>query len=296
MTRLGARLAFFVAEAADEWRRSPGVNLLATATLAAILFVAALFLAVLGSVSAGLTEWKDTTSISVFLRDGASPEDEAALAAQLAALPGAGAIEPVDPDLALDRFRQWYGELGEVAGELDENPLPASIEVRPAPGADATALALRVLEIAKGSEIVEDMRYDREFLERLERALRVTGGVGALAGGAVLAAVAFVVGGVFRLAVLARKDEIEIMQLVGATPGLVRGPFLVAGALQGAFAGLAGCLTAEVARRFMLASADGGALLAFAIGTPLSLGGWALLAATGAVVGSVAAIVAVRRA
>src|SRR3954454_20016539 len=132
----------------------------------------------------------------------------------------------------MQRLKKELGDLGAARDGLPENPLPPSLEVVPAgsPGpAEVRGLAGRLGQMSH----VVDVDYGREWLDRIEalgRAMRNFGS-GALA--LVLAAALLVVANTIRLAVYARRDEIEIMKLVGATNRYVRAPFLIEGALQG---------------------------------------------------------------
>src|SRR5204862_8052707 len=137
-----------------------------------------------------------------------------------------------DRAMALRRLRV---DLGDMAGALDglaQNPLPPSLEITPRvslPPATVRFLAAQMGTLPGVTEV----DYGREWLDKLEalaRGLRVFG-AGALF--TVLGAALLVVANTIRLAVYARRDEIEIMKLVGATDGYVRAPFLLEGALQG---------------------------------------------------------------
>ena len=297
MSALLGHLRYFLADAADEWRQSPGPNLLAAATLAAVLFVAGLDLLLLSNASAHVGRWSRELRVSVYLVDTA-PEDEVeAVRAKLTALDGVAAVERVDKDEALRRFRAAFADLADVPGELG-NPLPASLEVvlRPGPGARETARAVGAA--VAGSPVVEETRYDQDVLDRVGAILDMARWGGAALGLVVLTAVAFVVAGVLRLTVHARRDEIDIMHLVGAPPMLVRGPFLVTGTAQGLAGGLVAIFLVEALRRTARAQAGArpGGWLDLAAGSPLPLGPAALLIAVGAVLGFVAAWFAVREA
>src|SRR4029453_5435733 len=116
-------------------------------------------------------------------------------------------------------------------------------------GPQARDTARAVGDAVAGAGVVEEVRYDQAFLDRIDTLLAVARWGGAGLGLVVLTAVAFIVSGVLRLAVSARRDEIDIMHLVGAPPMLVRGPFLVAGIAQGLVGGLLGLFLVEAARR-----------------------------------------------
>src|SRR5207237_10573145 len=150
-------------------------------------------------------------------------------------------VRYVDRTQALQRLRTELGDLGSALDGLPENPLPPSVEVTPAGSPGPTEVRALAGRMGKLSHVVE-VDYGREWLDRIEalgRAMR-NFGTGALA--LVLAAALLVVANTIRLAVYARRDEIEIMKLVGATDAYVRTPFLLEGMLQG----LAGAMLAVV--------------------------------------------------
>ncbi len=298
MSALTARLRYFLEDALDEWRHSPGVNLLATATLASVLAVAGCVLVVLASVDAHLEAWRRDVRVDVYLEDSVTAQEQLALTARLRTMPGVSRVVYVPKGEALRRFRESFGDLADLPAELGTNPLPASLEAYLAPGPDAAREARAVLAALTGSGGVEEIRFDRAWLDRLDAVLGVAREAGGIAGMLVLAAVMFVMASVLRLAVYARRDEIEIMLLVGATPGFVRGPFLVAGLTQGIVAAAASLAAVEGVRRACLAWAGErpGALLDRVAGRALPPGLAALVVGVGAAVGLLGALLAVQRA
>ncbi len=297
MSRLGSRLRYYFADAVDEWRHSPGVNVLATATLAAVVFVAGMMLVLFSNLESHLERWADDLRVDVYLADGTDEAARTELERRLEAIPGVARVEFVDKAEALRRFRAWFPDLAKVPDALESNPLPESLEVYLAPGAPGREAPGRIAETLAGAPGVEDVRYDRDLLDRLQALLTVARVGGGFVGLLVAAAVVFVVASVLRLAVYARRDEIEIMELVGATPGFIRGPFLVAGALQG-FAGSVFALgLVEAARRGTLhyAGSRGAVLVTLFAQSALSIHADVLLVAAGTVVGLVGSFLAVRR-
>ena len=298
MSAVLAHLRYFVSDAVDEWRHSPGPNFLATATLAAVLFVAGLNLLMLANLKTHVGRWKNDLRVSVYLVDGARVADVDALYAKVAAVRGVGRIERVDKEEALRRFRASFKDLAEVPGELGANPLPASLEVVLDAGPQAAITARAVGDAVAGAAVVEEIRYDQEFLDRIDALLDVAGWGGASLGLVVLTAVAFVVSGVLRLTVYARRDEIDIMHLVGAPPMLVRGPFLVAGVAQGLTGGLLALFLVEAARRAArrYVGAHPGELFDLAAGASLPLGPSLFVVFIGVALGFASAWFAVREA
>jgi cell division transport system permease protein len=293
-----AHLRYFVSDAVDEWRHSPGPNVLATATLAAVLFVAGLNLLILANLTAHIGRWKNDLRVSVYLVDDARPADVGALYDELAALPGVVRVERIDKNEALRRFRASFKDLADLPSELQANPLPASLEVVLDPGPSARETARAVGDAVGTAAPVEEIRYDQTFLDRVDALLDVARWGGAGLGLVVLTAVAFVVSGVLRLTVYARRDEIDIMHLVGAPPMLVRGPFLVAGMGQGLAGGVTALCLVELIRRTArgYVGAQPGELLELAAGRPLPLGPSCFVVFVGAALGFASAWFAVREA
>lgn len=297
MNRLLARLRYYASDAVDEWRHSPGVNLLATATLTAVLFVAGLFVVAHGNFGEHLDRWRADLRVDVYLRDDIAAERLDAVRDELVATAGVARVEYVDKDEALRRFRTWFSDLAVVPEELDTNPLPASLEVYFDSEARAAALAGTIARRFGSDDGVDEVRFDRQWLDRMDALMAVVRVGGTALGAVVLAAVVFVMASVLRLAVYARRDEIDIMLLVGATPAFVRGPFLVAGVLQGIVAAAVAIGLVEVVRRTALVySAGAGTTLpALIAGRGMAPGSALWLAMVGVVVGLVGSYLAVRR-
>ena len=203
----------------------------------------------------------------------------------------------VDKDEALRRFRTSFGDLADMAADLATNPLPASYEAFVPSGSDGAGVAESAVAALAGHAGVEEVRHDRAWRERVDALIHVARSGGAGLALLVFAAVALVMANVLRLAVHARRDEIEIMLLVGATPSFVRGPFLVAGVFQGLAASLGSLGLVEGIRRAALAYSGSrpGVLLHLAAGNPLDVRMALLLTAVGLVVGLTGSWLAVRR-
>lgn len=236
---------------ASLWRgRASG--LLSTATIALALFVLGGFLLVTANLERLGAEWSSTAELSVYLKDEVSAEERRAIETAVASSDAVSAHEYVSKSEALARFKQTFGDLAAAIDGPGDNPLPASIDVhlRSGPGATAKVddLAAKLRQLPGAA----DVRYDRQWLNRLLTAISLVGGVGLVLGLVLTVAAALTVANVVRLALYARRDELDIMQLVGAPQAYVRGPFVMEGVLQGgvgALAALAGLAIAFLALR-----------------------------------------------
>ena len=131
-------------------------------------------------------------------------------------------------------------EFSDVFSDLEVNPLPASLEVRLADGYRNPDAASGVADRMAAYALVEEVRYGREWVDRIYTLRRIAGGGALILGGAFAVGAVLLIGIAVRMAVLARSREIGIMKTVGATDAYIRRPFL----FEGMFTGLAGGLLA----------------------------------------------------
>jgi cell division transport system permease protein len=226
-------------EAVASLRRAGRSALVSIGTIAIAFVTLGGFLLVSVNVQGLLDRWLEAAEISVYLQDTVTDAERAAVQALLEARPEVAGVEYVSKDRALERFRADFPELVDVAASLDGNPFPAALEVRLRAGDDGGAAAEALAREVTGQPGVADVRFDRRRLSRrlgLVAAARWAGGVVA---GVLMLGAAFTVGAVVRLSLHARRDEIEIMALVGAPFSYIRGPFIFEGLLLGALGALA---------------------------------------------------------
>ncbi|HXM59095.1 MAG TPA: permease-like cell division protein FtsX [Candidatus Dormibacteraeota bacterium] len=175
--------------------------------------------------------------LHVYLRDDAKPEDVSALRARLTADHRVAGVSLTSKADALKRAQHRPG-MADLAGAVDDNPFPASLDVSVRSVSDVGPLSNAVSNSPPVDPILPTS-YNAGANDRIQKALLIAG----IAGGAFLLLLGFVAITVtansIRAAILTRRDEVSIMQLVGAPRWMVRGPFVVEGALTGGIAGLA---------------------------------------------------------
>jgi cell division transport system permease protein len=225
-------LRYFFDEALASLWRGYKTGLIATATITAALVVLGGFLVLTSNMERLFARWQEAAEFSVYLRDDWVPAQQAPIEAALRDSHLVSSVELVSKGEALLRFKRNFGEMAAAVQDLPDNPLPASIEVRLMPNADpgdVEALAQR-LSTQPG---VADVRYDRRWIQRLMNMASLVRAAGLALAAVLIFAAALTVSSVVRLALLARRDEIHIMQLVGAPLAYIRGPFVVEGLMQG---------------------------------------------------------------
>jgi len=173
--------------------------------------------------------------ISAYLLDSAQPEDISALRGALIALPDVQAVEVVSGPQQLQRLRDGLGpEMSELA-ELDPHLLPTSLEIYVTSAAEPPRIEELVRELRQ-SELIDEVQVLGPWLRDARRALETLTRLALAAGALVCLGCVAIVAFTIRLAVSARRRELEILQLVGGTPRFVRAPFVIEGTAQGALA------------------------------------------------------------
>jgi cell division transport system permease protein len=139
-----------------------------------------------------------------------------------------------------DAMKSLRRQLGEKAGLLDglkENPLPASLEIILSRDEIDDSLPYELKKKLERIENVDEVQYSQEWIDRIQAVMGAVEIVGLVFGGLLFLAALFIVTNTIKLTIYSRKDEIEILKLVGATNGFVKTPFLIEGSIQGFLGG-----------------------------------------------------------
>jgi cell division transport system permease protein len=236
----------------------------------------------------------EASMLHVYVRDDAPPADVDLLWDRLAADPRVARVSYTTRAEALTRAQHMPG-LPQLTAATDSNPFPASLDVR-VKNIDDVAAIDRLVRFEIAVDPTYATSYDRGAYQRIQAFLL---GV-AVAGIAFLTLLGFVAVTVtmnsIRAAIHSRRDEVTIMQLVGAPRWMVRGPFVIEGAITGALSGaLAGLVVFGLAAAGLAASSS--AFAQFAPGVTATVAGIAavMVFATGLGLGSGSSLISVRR-
>ncbi len=225
-------------EALLSFRRTPLLSALSITTIAFSLFTVGLFGLVAINLRQALRGLEERVEIVAYVLRGTPTEAIAVATQDIVAFPEVQDVSYISQEEALQRARTELIEFRDAYRDLQVNPLPASIEVRLKDGYRDAATVERVAQRLKGFGFVEDIRYGREWVQKLDYLRNLTGLVGLVIGLAFAAVAVVIIGVTIRLTILQRAREISIMRLVGATNWFIRGPFLLEGALKGLLGGL----------------------------------------------------------
>lgn len=232
-------LQYFFSEAAESLWRNRRAAALSMLTIAAGLFVLGFFLMINANIQRIVGRWGDAAELAIYVRDDAKPEQVTTINEMIAKSGLASSIQFFSKDDARREFVKDFPDLAPAAANLERNPFPASFAVRLNPQAQSATGAIdNMVTTFSGVAGVADVRYDRTWIARLNAVIRVIRGVGLVIVLLMAVASALTVANVVRLTAMARRGEIEIMQLVGAPFAYIRGPFIAEGIIQGGMGAL----------------------------------------------------------
>ena len=299
-----SNIGYSFREVGHHFRRSWSTVIGAIVTIFLSLFIIGLFLLGSAMLENMVGTVEDRVTIQAFLSDDA---DEAAVSALQLKVQGWDNIESVtykSKDEALEEYKNTMSNrnAADAVAALDgENPIPASLVIKlddPKLVEDTANKLIRDADFAAVSDgdPASSVQYGRETVEKLfsfTNYLRI----GALVLVGLLTFVAFVfINNTIRLAITARRREIAIMRLVGASNGFIRGPFLMEGALEALFGALLAIATLFFGWRALLPKLSSSLqFLSFEIPQNVMLGTFGLLLGIGLIIGLFGSAIAMRR-
>ena len=237
-------MPYALREALAAFRRTPLLALLSIVAVSLSLFVVGLFALTAFNIREAIQDIESRVEVVAYLRDEATPAEVQQASAETLALEAVRDVRYVSKDEALTTAVQELSEFRDVFTDLEVNPLPASLEVSLHPGQRDQAAVELVARRLAAHPFVEDVSYGGDWVGKIISLRRIAAGATAIIGGAFAAVAGIIIATAVRIAVFARRDEIQIMRLVGATSGFIQRPFLIEGLISGLVGGvLAAVLT-----------------------------------------------------
>ena len=266
---------------------SPVTSLVAAATIGLCLLLVGAFALLVANMERLLDRFGEDIRVSAYLSEDLDAAGQAELLLRVSTAPGVESVELVTKEQALARFRESQAERAALLDGLEENPLPASLEIALAPE-QRNAAGLEVLgEALDGLPGIAELGYGHEWIEGYQQAVELIEGVAFAIGGVLGLATLVIVANTIRLSIYARREEIEIVQLVGGSRSFMATPFLLEGAAQGIAGGVLGLVLLYAVYQLLLPGLSGGLELLLGYAEPVFLGFEAAtwLVAAGALLG-----------
>ena len=230
--RIG-QLVYFLRKALENIWTNPFLSLVTLSTIAISMLILGLFSLIYLNVQQSLHQMGGELQITAYLQDTISPEQAEMLRSKVADWPEVEGITYISKKQALARFRSQLREYAGILEGLKENPLPASLELTLMPqygrSGNIKELSTRLGRLPGVAEV----QYGRKWMAKLRVFVEVMKLVGITVGGLLLIATIFVISNTIKLTFYSRREELEIMRLVGATDFFIKAPFLIEGLLHG---------------------------------------------------------------
>lgn len=298
------RFSFFLSEALGSMRRNWVMAMAAVITVFISTAILGAVLVTRDNLNQGATSLKNRVMIEVFIKDDATPEQTQALERKIQGMNDVKSYKYISKEEALRRFRERFGE--RIVANLPINPLPASYEIQVKDADRVDSVAQQFFDdptVDNDPGTHNGVKYAKETVRKMlgtisliEKGMWVTTGIFA-------AAAVLLISTTVRLSIFARRREVEIMRLVGATNWFIRWPFV----LEGFITGLVGAMLAAafvwvgnwgIAGWIESSQIDFLSLRVFRMwwqGGTWPLGLMPSLAILGALLGAVGSLVALRR-
>ncbi|KAB0669325.1 ABC transporter permease [Oryzomonas sagensis] len=230
----GGRLGYYFTRALTNIRQNVFVNVVTVGTITLALLIVSLFLLVFVNLENAAENWSERVQVTVYFDRELSTQEQTALRGKIMALGGVSRIGYVSRDEAFKRF------VGRLRGQetllegVRSDILPTSFEISLKRANRDTRGVETFVASLKGIPGITEVQYGEEWVRRFNTFLNFMRMLGALLGGFLVVAVVFIVSNTIKLTIYSRRDELEVMALVGATRFFIKAPFLIEGIIQGA--------------------------------------------------------------
>jgi len=229
----GGRAGFFLSRAITNIRQNVFVNVVTIGTITLALLIVSLFLLVFVNLENATDSLSERVQVTVYFNNELTGQDQAMYREKIIALPGVTRVSYVTRDEALKRFRIRLRGQETLLDGVGAEILPTSFEIALKRSHRETASVENVVSALKKIPGITEVQYGEEWVRRFNSFLNFLRLLGALLGGFLVIAATFIVSNTIKLTIYSRRDELEIMSLVGATRFFIKAPFLLEGLIQG---------------------------------------------------------------
>ncbi len=219
-------------------RRAPLLSLTSVAVMGLSLFVLGIFLLITVNLRAAIQAVQRQVEMQVFVSEEILDAELRTLDAFLREHPGVAGVRYLTRDEALAEFRRELSEREYLLEALEANPLPDTFEITLFDDWKTTERIDRMAAEIGGMAGVDEVKYGKEWVGRLNRIIVVLVLVDLFLGVVVALSSLVVVANTVKLTLIARREMIDLMKMVGATIGVIRRPFVIEGVLKGGMAAL----------------------------------------------------------
>lgn len=213
-------------------------HLISMSTIAISMLLFGTFILLYVNLDNWIREWGESLSMSVYLKEDINEDIKNHIESTLEQIEGAEIKEYISKEQALTQLKKALGTQAGLLDGLRKNPLPGSFEIVFSDVSSQELDPRKIKDSLEKIQGVDEVQYSEQWMDRFKGLMYVFKVVGFIIGGFLCIAVLFISTNTIKLAIYARRDELEIYKLVGATDWFVKMPFLIEGAVQGVVGGL----------------------------------------------------------
>lgn len=229
----GGRAGFFLSRAITNIRQNVFVNVVTIGTITLALLIVSLFLLIFVNLENATDSLSERVQVTVYFDNELTSQDQAMYRDKIIALPGVSRVSYVTRDEALKRFKSRLRGQETLLEGVGAEILPTSFEIALKRSHRETASVENFVSALKRIPGITEVQYGEEWVQRFNSFLNFLRLLGALLGGFLVIAATFIVSNTIKLTIYSRRDELDIMALVGATRFFIKAPFLLEGLIQG---------------------------------------------------------------
>ncbi len=233
--------------------KHPANSLLTILVLAIALALPGIFFIMANNAKSLSSNWDSSMAVSVYLKDSANEAQAQKLVGELLEQQHFKLVTLTTKEQALEEFKKYSG-IANSLEMLEENPLPMVISI--VPNDDlirVSELETKVKELEQLA-LVDSASLDSEWINRYQEILKISEKIGSFISFLLGVGVLLIVGNTIRLAILNRREEIQVIKLVGATDAFIRRPFLYTGLWYGLIAGVIAALMISILGNLVVSS------------------------------------------
>jgi cell division transport system permease protein len=218
------------------------LNIVTVITIAISILIASAFFLFFINANDIVSSWRKGIRLMVYLKPGTDAAGRIELKRKIKGVSGVQEAIFISKETALTRLREQMQRQASLFENLKENPLPDAFEIRMVPDLQEEAAVERVARQIESLPRVDDVEYGQLWFKRFTNVINLFRLTGYALGGLFFMAAVFIVANTIRIVLYSRREEIEIMRLVGAAGSFIRTPFYIEGVILGALGGIIGLM------------------------------------------------------